>query len=664
MAAETRFSAIPQQLTSRKGVLLLLAQGLLIRAIFANGIAVNGDTGLYLYDAQQLRWGRTMFAEFPSRSPLVEYLLAATLHVTDFLAGSPIVFARGLIIAISVLVGAAVYLFATEVTDDKRVGIIALGFWMLTPFTVAWGVWVKTEQFAALFALVGLTLAVRELKREAKPRLRIAAVLGLIFAAGLLSRRVLIVHIGVLGLWILAYRNGAAIRDTATAYTRAFRAAVTGRDLPSVPEPIARDLGYTVLIGVVMLASMTAALMAAFMVIARGDAQLAARMADSYFLDLVRSDGFGSHGYLPLRDVAGGYMNHQYAQSGGPWWTAFCQKCGGRTLLVFQHTIMITLPVLLVLLVWVRAFTDVGKWWYVRAAYPIILVTLAVFAAIRAYNPAAPLNLLPFAVIAAMVIVVWRLPVPSLNDLYSPRVGLVMAVPVMLAVSYLYRDRILYPTYFQDFYPFIAVLAAIAAVGVWDTAGETLGSPLAARHWVMKAAAIVFVIALYTSATWAYPYVGDEHRDTQTDWFTMNRVQAFGDDVDRRLEGDETVFTGNPLYVIESEHRQAADLSRKYYLFEGWPTTPVTHREATELKGIMRSGSAPMAVVNDETRTVLAANASVNQTFDQHYCGVDDPLYEVMENTTLYVHRDHADTGELPACGEAVERKPALMRQL
>ena len=141
----------------------------------------------------------------------------------------------------------------------------------------------------------------------------------------------------------------------------------------------------------------------------------------------------------------------------------------------------------------------------------------------------------------------------------------------------------------------------------------------------------------------------------------MDRVEAYGWDVNKRLEDDELVFAANPLFVVESDHRLVGHLSRRYYLFEGWPSTQVTHRLAADIEHTLRSDRVPMAMMSSELQTVLAANESLNATFYEEFCYVHDPLYESSEHKALWVKKDHP---RMPDCGTTINRSDYVMEQL
>jgi len=199
-------NSIPAVLHSKYAHVLAIAlAGLFAKLAIARDVAVNGDTGLYIYDAQQILAGRAIMVDFPSRSPLFEYVLAGTIAAVDLVGLSPLLSVRALMVAISVTLGVAIYALAREVFEH-RVGLAAAALFYVTPFSLVWGVWTKTEQAATLVAIVGFVLALRSIDRERVP-LGIMAAVGVLFGTAFLVRRTAIVHAGAFGLFYLWYRH-------------------------------------------------------------------------------------------------------------------------------------------------------------------------------------------------------------------------------------------------------------------------------------------------------------------------------------------------------------------------------------------------------------------------------------------------------------------------
>jgi len=615
-------SALLNRFTGKNAILLILAQALILRILVFNGVAVNGDTGLYLYDALQLTWGHQPFVDFPARSPAYQYPLAAVLALFP---DHRLIAARGFMAVISLLVALAVYALAREITGDERVALAAMALYALTPFTLTWGLWVKTETVSALFIAAAFVVTLRVIDRDTPPAWAAIAV-GTLFSLALLTRRVAFVHLAAISLFVLWYRH----------------------------RHHTRSLASTMRLGAI---TATAGLTGLFLVLAgtaHADPTLTWTFFDMYFIDLFRSGGFGAHGYLPL--FGENYVQHQYANVGpNSLFQSVCQKCGARTVVIFIQTMKVTLVALVPLLVWLQALVDRAPLQFIRDFLPVLLIVeagLGVF-----YTPSAwP----PLAVFAVAVLFIWHVDHPSWRDLWSPKAMLPFLALILLTAGYLYRDRIIYTTYFQDFYPFIAVLGGIALVAMRDRIGPIARPGVSARR-VRKVGAIILVLALYPSSVAAYPYIGPDGSGGNANWYTVNGVEAYGWDMEQRLKDDELVFAANPLYVVETRHRLVQDMSRRYYLFEGWPNTTVADDLGYAVPRDLRSDRVPVAVMTSELRTVINAHPAIEDAFYDEFCEVDDPLYNTTEFRGLWVKRDDPDT---PACGTTVERDPFVMEQV
>jgi hypothetical protein len=156
-------------------------------------------------------------------------------------------------------------------------------------------------------------------------------------------------------------------------------------------------------------------------------------------------------------------------------------------------------------------------------------------------------------------------------------------------------------------------LAGITAV----EAADRLTWPRVTRAGV----AVVVIMATLSAGALAEPYAPNGV-EQDSYWFTVERVQAYGDDVERLTKPGEQVFTAQPLYVIEADRRIAGDLSRKYYLYRGWPNRAVTDRVTDEIVRSIDDEETTLAVLDSESAVVMNESERINQTVRSKFCPV------------------------------------------
>lgn len=549
--------------------LLVATAGLALRLALFMDVGVNGDTGLYLYDAKQILWGRQLLVEFPSRSPVMEYLLASVLS----LGYSPILSARVFMVAVGIVLGGLIYLFARQL-HSHRAGLAAAALFYLTPFSAVWGLWVKTEQVAGIFLLSGLLVALYVIDRDRIPWWSLATV-GALFGTAFLVRRVAIVHIGAFALFVAwyRYRQHGEWRSTLTAA-----------------------------VGVV--AASVATLVVAYALLARFDPGVTLAIADHHALALFKSAGEGSLGWIELTEPRA-----VTAEDRTGLLATVCQKCGQNTVTVFVSTILVALPALLPLLVYLRSYLKpagfVGE-----VVLPVAFIVSGLFGLLQLIGtPYWPRAVMVGAVVGAVGLL-WYLDAVPFDDLWSPKMALPALILLGLTAGYLYRDRILYVTYFQDFYPYVVTLSGIGIVAFVESFAD--------RRRVLAAASVLVAAALVVGAGTAYPYNPDAGEDNRK-WFSVEMVQAHGADINERTEPGERILTAQPLYVIESDRRIVSDLSRRYYLFRGWPHTALAEHTEEEIVRDLESGRAAYVIVDSELEAVYNNTDRIQPTVNRRF---------------------------------------------
>ncbi|MFC7194633.1 ArnT family glycosyltransferase [Halosimplex aquaticum] len=187
--------------TSRPLLALVIA-GVCLRLLLLDFVAVSSDAGLFVYDARMILLGNTPIVDYPTRSPLFHYLLAGALALVG--GGSRILGARLFMIAVSALLGVAVFALARRL-HSRRAGLAAAAIFLGTPVAYVYGIPVKTELVAQLLGVTALLLAVRAFDGERISHGE-AALAGAFVGAGFLVRRVVLVHLVAVAVVASYYR--------------------------------------------------------------------------------------------------------------------------------------------------------------------------------------------------------------------------------------------------------------------------------------------------------------------------------------------------------------------------------------------------------------------------------------------------------------------------
>lgn len=538
----------------------LVLAGFAIRAWLFMDVGVNGDTGLYLYDAKQILWGHRIFIDFPSRSPVFEYALAGVLS----LGYSPILSGRAFMVAIGLALGVAIYALARQL-HSHRAGLAAAALFYLTPFPAVWGLWVKTEQAAGLLLVAAFILALTVLDRDRLPAWAIGSI-GVLFGLAFLVRRVAIVHIGAFAIFIAYYR---------LRHAREWRSTLTAAA------------------GVIGVALLT--LLTVYAGLAGFDPGLTLSVADTHAVALFESGGQGSLGWIEVTEP-----RPATAEDRTNVIAELCQKCGSNTVTVFLVTLLLVLPVLLPLVAFLRSYFEPAGF-IGRVAPPAIFGVTGMVGLVNLIGTPYWTRALAVVVILGAVALAWSVDAVPWSKLWRPQYGLLVVVLASLTAGYLYRDRILYVTYFQDFYPYLVTLAGITAVEFYDHSAT-----LDRRGAVRIATAALLVLSMAVGVANAYPYNPDMGEPDRA-WLSIEMVQEHGDDIEARTEPGDRVLTAQPLYVIETDRRLVADLSRHFYLFRGWPGSSITNRVERDIVRQVRDDRTTHVILDSELQIVYNA---------------------------------------------------------
>lgn len=587
-------------------LLAILAVALFVRLAVFDAVAVNGDTGLYLYDAKQILWGGRLYIDFPSRSPLFHYLLAPWVAAFD----SPIVAGRSMMIAIGLLTTTAVYAL-TRHLHSHRAAVIAAILYAVTPFSVTWGLWVKTEQLSAMVTMIASLYILRVIDRDHFPTC-IALASGVLFGIAFLIRRSVLVTVGAIGIFIVLYRYDEL-----------------------------KDITGSVRTGVLMVASSLATLLLAYWLLAHGSLDNFLAITDQHLVGLFTTNGHGGIEWI--------YINQEEAvthETRTHIIYQICQKCGLLTVEVINRTLLVTAPVFVLLSIMLRSYTRLGDERLADYLLPGVFVAGGLsqigILAIKHYY----IRIAAILVAVAVTIYVWRAPPVDWEDLWRPKLGLPIAVLLALAAGYLHRDRILYVTYFQDFYPWLVVVAGVSLTAYLDTIDYDYTNPLPElRRPLVLTGVVIFTASFVIAAGFTYPLQpGGVPPDTH--WFSVNNMQDYGDDIEARTDPGDRILTSQPLYAVEADRKIAGNMSRRYYVYQGWPDTSARKRVDSQVRQEIRDGEVAL-VIKDNEYQVLKDSKQLQRLVDRCYRHEPTVLYPDT-GAKLYV-----PTEDYPECAQS-----------
>lgn len=149
--------------------------------------------------------------------------------------------------------------------------------------------------------------------------------------------------------------------------------------------------------------------------------------------------------------------------------------------------------------------------------------------------------------------------------------------------------------------------------------------------------AVVIVLGGGTSMATGHPFSNVALDGNDDGWFTTENLDAYGDDLDGRLEPGEWVFSAHPAYVMESDDaRLVFDRPRTHYFAITFQGTNVGDRQYQRLARAFANGSVPYAIVDNTTRNMLSWEGAffARKAFEDYYCRVDDDETQALYNRT------------------------------
>jgi 4-amino-4-deoxy-L-arabinose transferase-like glycosyltransferase len=404
-------------------------------------------------------------------------------------------------VVVSVLLGVAVFCLAREI-HSTAAGAVAAVLFYLTPLSMVWGVWLKTEQFATLVVVGALVAALRGFDRG--PDARYPLVVGAGFGLAFLSRMVTVVHLAGFALFAAYYLRGT-------------------RDRPTVAT--ARYLGV---VGV----GWAGVLAAGYVLIAWPSVATAGAIARQHVIELFLTGGSPSIAWVTPGGTAGP-AGAEAVLAAGPIANVFSWE----TVWWLRSGLVFVLPVLAPLVVYTLPLPR-------RLRIPVWLV--------GAYAAGQLFGILTGLLVLFSLLFLWTVAVQSEGRFADRRGYLPAAVALVTVTAYSARGS-LFTTYFQDVVPFLAVLAGIGLAELYRRADFDRQELRFAAGVLLLTATVAAPFVLASSTLPVYSSsVGD--------------VQEVGADVQSRTDPGNRVFAAETVYVTEAERRPLADLSREYWV--------------------------------------------------------------------------------------------------
>lgn len=593
-----RYGSQSFELIRRYPLISLVFFGVLFRILLLPFVKVSADTSLYTYDALLVLEGWTPIVDYPTRSPLFSYLYAVPLT----LGGSGLVTARITMLVASAIIGVAVFQLA-RILHSRRAAIAATFIYFATPLSVVYGQLLYTEQVTQLFVIAAVILLYRNLDIE-NPSYIITFSIGVLCGAAFLIRRVVIVQVGVIGLFLLFYCN----------YHKN------------------QQFSKTVMHELILIGGVTITLAVGYIGLAWPSFDDALLIAEQQIVWLFRGSPVGNvawveMGKFPLTD------NPTSLISGFP---------SIRTVLIkLTHLFAVAMPVALPFISMVRSYVwtrPLPKWTDTLIGVGFAMTFLIGGISRWILYPAGTLRAPLVGIIgAAAVTYLWLDEPIDLRNIWNPQYFLLLGFGILVIVGYFSLGNLGF-VHFLDVLPYLTVFSGILTVELISHR-EALQSLTIHRIGAVILLLTIVVGLLSATALVTDTGIGGGIGDSLD---TMTEVDAVNEDMASRLENRRSVLVAQPMYIIESGTRQAANLSRGYWIILHAPNSSTAHRLQNRLRSRINDGSVQYMITDKWTRFMLNNSPTVKQAVKKNFCPVkDDDLYEAT-GADLYVRSKSA----------------------
>ncbi|QLD84796.1 hypothetical protein HWV23_03395 [Natronomonas halophila] len=580
-------------------VITILALGVIFRIVFFNLVVVNYDAGLYLYDTKLLLEGQVPLIDYFSRSPLFHAFLSPAI----LLDLSPIVIARVQMALVSLTLGVAIYLVTTQL-HSREAGIMAMAVFVLAPFELVYGLWLKTEQVAQLVVLTGLLPLLGHLDDDYLP-LRDPILLGGAVGTAFFVRRVVVVHFGVILVFLLYYRYGIKGKSFIDSVSRGALFVLS--------------TGLTVMVG--------------YMIWSGGSTEHFIQLLNTHLFGLISepvSPGNGAEGQTGILENLFSFV-----------YVVVARNIGYR--ITYMRAAIVLLPVLLLLLIYPVTYLRRRLGNTRTLAMFVVLGLGAVLSTFSVhFAPFTESSWLMESTVVS-VIVGFGLPVVLLTPqidgdsdtpLWNPKLLLPAGLVLAIVASYAIRDRGIFVTYFQDAFPYLSIITGITALVILrEIKFET----------VQKIAwSCLLVSAIIISLTMANPLVvGPAGGDNQ---ITVTDTVAIGNDLHKEFGDDAQGFSAQPLYILEAGHRVTNDFSRKYWTVTWDPESSRSKDIIRDTNNDLKSGNTQYVIVERRTETIFSVSPAIEQSVNTNYCASENITQHGGRSMTIYTHKNHTQS--------------------
>jgi hypothetical protein len=228
----------------------------------------------------------------------------------------------------------------------------------------------------------------------------------------------------------------------------------------------------------------------------------------------------------------------------------------------------------------------------------------------------------------------------NIGNIWNVKLIFPFSLALIIFAGYVIRKSRMYPTYFQDIFPYISILAGVV---VFVLLSKVQFHSRRAAAWGGLILLSVTAPLLIASPLWGLV----KHKNQ----VAPSEAVKIGRSLNDRFGDDAIGFSAQPLYSLEAGHRVANDFSRKYWTVKRRPNSDEGRRVLEHTASALNSGRVKYVVMEVRTRKIL--HGELEKAFRSNYCRVPASQYrsKLYEKTasSLYEY----DRGAPGACNES-----------